>query len=463
MSNTTIDSKQQQHAIEIMQQYLAAPAGPDGLTPKDAQAERDQSRRLLIDQELRPLTLSYLTGSTPLADFKSKIDGINKRNEHWGFKGIKGQMFFNMIVNTATDLAECDHELKAAIAVPTSDDMARSRLRAFVNYATRLGDEHVRGGGAGHGRPKVGSVPFFLSYFWQLQDRDVWPVYYTNSVQTMEDLNLWRATEDLAENYISFKRLHQELAVLFTKASGQPFHLYDVEHVFWFKGGNPYEGSKSTELDGRPQPVKPPAPPILVRDNRLPDSYVPPIVAILPQISVNDPALAEAARLSGTSLERAFEKNINAAFTMLGFQTQLLGQGQGRVPDGIAIDPDHSYALIWDGKVRADKYSMGTDDRTIREYIQNQSRDLKRRRALRNLYYVIISSRFADDCDDTIRDLKMNTDINEVCLMEAGALVAIVDQKLRDPTQISLGPDGVQRLFSTSGILTEADINNLVA
>ena len=23
---------------------------------------------------------------------------------------------------------------------------------------------------------------FFLSYFWQIQERDVWPVFYTNSV-----------------------------------------------------------------------------------------------------------------------------------------------------------------------------------------------------------------------------------------------------------------------------------------
>jgi len=44
--------------------------------------------------------------------------------------------------------------------------------------------------------------------------------------------------------------------------------------------------------------------------------------------------------------------------------------------------------------------------------------------------------------------------VNEVCLVEAAALVAIVDAKLRDPQQLTLGPDGIQRLFSNSGVLT---------
>ena len=48
--------------------------------------------------------------------------------------------------------------------------------------------------------------------------------------------------------------------------------------------------------------------------------------------------------------------------------------------------------------------------------------------------------------------------MNDVCLVEASALVAIVDQKLRAPLSISLGPDGIQRLFSSSGIITADDV-----
>jgi uncharacterized protein (UPF0305 family) len=97
---------------------------------------------------------------------------------------------------------------------------------------------------------------------------------------------------------------------------------------------------------------------------------------------------------------------------------------------------------------------MGTDDRAMREYINNQSRDLKRRRSLRNIYYTVVSSRFLDDFDEAIRSIKMETDVNEVCLLEAAALVAMVEAKLRDPLHLSLGPDGMQRLFSCSDIIS---------
>ena len=157
-------------------------------------------------------------------------------------------------------------------------------------------------------------------------------------------------------------------------------------------------------------------------------------------------------------MPKAFEKSIHAAFTIMGYDTKLLGQGMGRVPDGLAVEPDSSYAILWDAKIRESGYSMGTDDRAIREYIHTQSRDLKRRRSLRNIYYLVVSSSFLDDFDDVIRSIKMDTDVNEVCLLEATALVAMVDAKLRNPQQVTLGPDGMQRLFSSSGLITAEDV-----
>lgn len=459
-----LTSEQRNRAIEIMRQYLSAPPNPDGRTPIEADVELDQNRTALIDRELKPLVEDYLAGVTPLPEFKSRIDGINKRNEYWGFKGIKGQMFFNMIVNVSGDPKECDQEIKTAIALPTNEDIARSRIKTFHSYIRRLGEDHVEGGGSKHGRPKAGSIPFFLSYFWQIQGRMTWPIYYTNSVNTMIDLNLWRPTDELADDYVAFKQLHHELADLFTLDSGRSFNLYGVEHVFWFKGGNPYAEAEPPSTNDKP--VLPVARVAVVEDapsiSRLPDGYVPPIVGILPRMARNEAGLEEAAKASGTSVVKAFEKSINAAFTILGYDTKLLGQGMGRVPDGLALEHDNSYAILWDAKIRESGYSMGTDDRTIREYVMNQSRELKRRRSLRNIYYVVVSSTFKDDYDDLIRSLKMETDTNEVCLLEAGALVAMVDVKLRNPLGVSLGPDGLQRLFSSSGIVTAEHVQKLL-
>jgi len=287
-----------------MQEYLSAPAGQDGLTPVKFSTDLDKRRIELIEKHLKPLVSGFLNGHEPIATFKSTIDGLNKRNELWGFKGIKGQMFFNMVVNAANDSKECEQECKSAMAAPANEQIGISRIRNFASYINRIGDQWVEAGNTRHGAPKTGSIPFFLSYFWQIQDRDVWPVYYTNSVNTMIDLNLWQPSEDLAEDYIRFKQLHEELGTLFTRASGQRFDLYGVEHVFWFKGGNPYSAAKGEEDEPAGPPVQTIRPLNAVAlTDRLPDSYVPPIVAILPNMARHDEALVEAAKRSGTTLE----------------------------------------------------------------------------------------------------------------------------------------------------------------
>jgi hypothetical protein len=448
---TILNQQQRERAMELMQQYLHAPPNHEGKTPTEAGTSWDENRVVAIEQTLQPLVLRYLTGGLPLPEFKSQIDSCGKRFPLWGFKGIKGQMFFNMVVNVASDLDECDQEIKSALAAPENDQIAGSRIRTFSSYARRLGEQSEEAGQSRYRSPKIGSIPFFLSYFWQIEDRFRWPVYYTNSVKVMSDSNIWQASGDLAEDYLSFKRIHEELAQLFSDVSGQPFDFYRVEHVFWYRDNNPFLNQK----DGNGGAIRIPIDEtqILSEGWLLPESYLPPIIAILPRMASNEEELVQAAKRSGTTLERAFEKFVDAAFTTMGYETKLLGQGQGRVPDGLAMAPDDNYAVLWDAKVRGKGYSMGTDDRTIREYITTQSRELKRRRFIRNIYYAIVSSRFADDYDDLIRSIKMETDVNEVCLLEADALVAMVDAKLRSPLQITLGPDGIQRLFTVSGIL----------
>ncbi len=211
MSN--LSPEQQQRAIAVMNEYLSVSKNPDGRSPLDIQLERDTNRLKIIQEVLQPLLLDYLNGSVKINDFKSQIDSINKRNEYWGFKGIKGQMFFNMLVNVAPDSNEVDQEIKSAIVVPDNEDIAASRIRTFNSYVKRLGEEHVASGGTVHGRPKPSSIPFFLSYFWQVQKPKIWPVYYTNSVKIMIDLNLWKTSNNLAEDYLSFKHIHEGLSL----------------------------------------------------------------------------------------------------------------------------------------------------------------------------------------------------------------------------------------------------------
>src|ERR1035437_6913 len=278
----------------------------------------------------------------------------------------------------------------------------------------------------------------------------------------MTDLNIWQPSGDIAEDYLKFKQVHEALIKLFSENSKRSLSLYDVEHVFWFKGGNPYDRvkveQKTPESSLAKLPVNLPA---VAEPDRLPESYIPPIVAVLPAMARHEQWLEEAAKRSGTSIARAFEKSVNAALTILGYKTELLGQGQGRMPDGRALALDENYAILWDSKVRADTYTLGTDDRAIREYINTQSREL--RRSYRKIYYIIVSSSFAGDFEDMIASIKMETEVSEVILLESEALVAIVEAKLRAPIELTLGLDGIQPFLTKSGILTAAMVREYLA
>ena len=131
--------QQEVRALQVMREYLEV-KGPDERPLTVVQGERDRQRLELISKVLCPLVNSYLGGKVPLANFKTEIDSINKKNEYWGFKGIKGQMFFNMVVNVADDAKECDQELKSALAVPTNEQIASSRIKTFASYIKRLGN-----------------------------------------------------------------------------------------------------------------------------------------------------------------------------------------------------------------------------------------------------------------------------------------------------------------------------------
>ena len=179
--------------------------------------------------------------------------------------------------------------------------------------------------------PKPGSIPFFLSYFWQVQDRATWPVYYTNSVNTMIDLNLWQPSEELADDYVAYKHIQEELAALFTQASRAAFRPLRGRARLLVQGREPLRRREAAPRDRarrlRPSPAR-----STVQDatsiSRLPESYVPPVIAILPSMARNEPGLEDAAKASGTSLPRAFEKSIHAAFTVLGLRHKAPRSGE---------------------------------------------------------------------------------------------------------------------------------------
>jgi len=456
----SLNKSQTERLQQVWQAYISHGEKFLNASQEYTQQELDQKRRETIPEVLNWLN-RFLKDEVALEEFKTVNDGINKRNRLWGFQAINGQMFFNVMTKnslTGNRREEFIGLLKVSLPVPASINQAQTTIKTFAGFAKELGQYSADPRGA----PKIGSIPFFLSYFWQIQQPEKYPIYYTSMVNALSELDIWSPSGEADEDYSAFFELNHEMLELLSKQATRELHLWDVEHALWFHvqpQSQPADSSSVKEATSVP-PMTSKTKTTELPAEEISESYIPPVVAMLPRLAANDDLLAETYKKSGKAIEKVFEEKLATLFKMLGYETKLLGQGQGRVPDGVAISQEFRYAIIYDAKVRQNAYTMGTDERAIREYIASQGERL-RKQGMRNLYFMVISSAFTGDHDDAIRSLKIDTNVNEVLLVEVKSLLAMLEGKLRNPN-VSFGPDGIQRLLASSGLLTEGDVREFL-
>lgn len=443
-----LNANQQEKAIKVWKAYLNSDKKFENANTITSQDEIDKARLEIIITANNNLQ-KYLEGKISLDEFKSENDGLNKKHRLWGFRGINGQMYFNMLYNSSTNtgrLENLDLILKEVLNLPASIDEAKRKITLLAEFSDSL-SKYVSDKKTA---PRTGSINFFISYFWQLQGHNKWPIFYKSMVDVFQDLDLWTPSWDYPKDYEEFYELNNELINLYSKEN-KKISYWAVEHAFWIWAQNTDDSSGNTTI------TKPEVP---VKVKSLPSSFIPPVVSIIPQLALNDSELEKLCSESGISIPKAFEERISMLFRMLGYDVELLGQGLGRVHDGTAVCTEYHYAVIYDAKVRKDGYTLGIDDRAIKEYIGAETDRLKRQ-GIRNVYFLIISSFFKGDFDEVIRTLKIETDIREVIFLEASALLTMLEQKLRNP-EIDLGPKGLQNLFAQSGVLTNSDVKEFL-
>lgn len=281
-------------------------------------------KRLEVIPEVFDWLNNYFSGKIPLEEFKTGVDGLNKRNPLWGFSAINGQMFFNMLTKTAINneqLNELSELLKDLFRVPDSIDEAQrkiGRLESFVIEISRNISDRRRA-------PKVGSIPYFLSYFWQIQKPSEFPIYYTSMIEGLRENEIWTPTGDLSSDYGEFYHLNFEIQDYLSNKTGQEISLWDIEHMLWYNVKKEPYITQEEESDVIDIPI-----------STLPKSFIPPIISILPKLAKNDPDTALICKQSNKSIEKEFEERCAILFRILGFETQIYGQGRGRVPDGVA-------------------------------------------------------------------------------------------------------------------------------
>ncbi len=153
-----------------------------------------------------------------------------------------------------------------------------------------------------------------------------------------------------------------------------------------------------------------------------------------------------------------FERRVAIAMDMLGFDVARLGQGAGRVADGVARWRTGRWAVVYDAKVRRDGFAMQTEDRKFREYVEHHGRQLVRE-GVDAVYFSVISSSFDERDLTRAQDIVHATRAKAVALVEAGALTAMIDLKLR--TRALDDWAAIQDLFGRVRIVTPDIVQRL--
>jgi hypothetical protein len=384
-------------------------------------ADIDAARREVIPS-IRGFVADYREGSATLGQFKTTIASFNKRNNYWGFSAIKGQMFFNQLARAGqANEGILNEVLKVSIQMPADLGQTLERIDALDAYCLRFDI-------AGIDRrtiPNAKSIPYFLSYFWQIQDHEIWPIMYTSLIRAFENIGLWQEFDSQCDAYARFFSINEEIAELVAEeGAGKPSH-WDIEHAFWDENSPPNKAQKPSAAT--PQPARPekstPACPATAKSIVLSDYLIPKIARLV--------ELGMDTEKAGAKKGYEFEQMVAEVFRQLDFETEVLGQGSGRNPDVIARVREENTAFLVDAKAYSAGYSLGLDNRAIKEYINSHCPSLIKD-GYKKIGFIIVSNSFKSDLAEFANEVTWNTDIKRFILIESEALLHLLAYKTRD-------------------------------
>jgi hypothetical protein len=406
----------------------------------------DNERQTSIPK-LKTLINNYFSNKISLVEFKELSEKYCRDFPFWGFVGFSGQMQLNQYVNNIDDVKK-EVTIKSVMTIPETTDGAKEKIDLMARYLKGIKDSNKN--------PK--SIPrinqaYMLSYFWEIQSSNKWPVYYGSSKKILQNIGFDLGEQGtVGEEYLVFVKIMDEISKLFSSNGvNENNMLWFVEHVLWKQFIKTPTESGNVEKEN----VKRQRGSIKHKNVGIND-WVPPVIGDLEDLSRNKET--EWSIQNKLKPEKAFERKLRFAFTLLGYEVEELGQGTGRQPDGIAKSRgvyNGDYAIIYDAKAREGKYSMGTGDREIKEYIKNKNEELRKERIYKTCF-VIVSSDFDDNpsLDDLIRDLYKETRVT-IVLIKASDLLFIIAAKLENA---EINHEQLENLFLEKGILTREKI-----
>lgn len=437
-----ITKEAEQQILSVWDGYIAS--NQVVLDTKGRELNNIDSLRIEAIKDISALINDFQKGVLNIHEFKSALDGYNKRNNLWGFTATKGQMFFNQLVKNEDSLDKLTALLQESIKEPDDLTCALTKIEKFQQHVDKVFSKAPD-------KRKVAnpsSIGYFLSYFWQIHNPDKWPIYYTSLIEAFKDIDIWEEHASQRENYEFFFKLNDCVKKLLAKHSGKPICNWAAEHAFWNYKGNPNKTPASTNKITKsiassnelvPSPV--------VRATFNVYDYLIPKVADLIAVGGND-------EKPTAKKGYEFEQKVAEIFTLLDFDVEVLGQGSGRNPDAIIKCRESNTAFIVDAKAYSKGYGLGLDDRAIKEYISYHCPKLAKA-GYKKVGFIIVSNSFRSDFESFINEITWNTDIRRFILLTSEALLYLLAFKIKD----SLTPEAIiEKLIGCGNLVNAASI-----
>jgi Restriction endonuclease FokI, C terminal len=442
-----IDSTTQKQLLQIWDSYKA-----DGKLVFDTKGkayDNIDGSRLVAIADIKAMIHSFLDGKLELPEFKTNLDSYNKQHNYWGFTAAKGQMFFNLLTRSSEgNMANYIALLKDVLREPTSLDDALAKMKKVFDYATVFQQQASDKRFAANPL----SSAYFLSYFWQIHNADKWPVMYSSIIVSFEKLGIWEQQKTSYDNYNRFYLLNEEVRQIISAHAKQSISNWDIEHALWHFAGTVSVNSKQA----KPKKSRDEKPLVTVSDETV-VVEAPVLEAgfdlsdyLIPRIA-NLVELGAATEKSTSSRARDFEVMVGETFRLLDFDVELLGQGTGREPDAIIKYPGEHIAFLIDAKAYSNGYTLGTDDRAIREYINYHCPRLKQS-GFNKLGFIIVSNSFKSNLKELINDITWSTDIKRFLLVTTEALLHLVAYKTKDKIPVT---QIVEKLITFDTVVTK--------
>ena len=224
--------------------------------------------------------------------------------------------------------------------------------------------------------------------------------------------------------------LNEEIKKILSEYTDVKKSNWEAEHAFWNFKGNPNKSIVSLPKKA----VKP-----------VVEIEVEKIITVNASFELSDYLIPKVANLielgsdtdkSSSSKGSAYEKLAAEIFKQLDFEVEILGQGSGRNPDAILRHREENTAFIVDAKAYSNGYSLGIDDRAIKEYINHYCPKLQKE-GYKKIGFVIVSNSFKSNFDSFINEITWNTDIKRFILLSSEALLYLLAYKTKDRIQPS--------------------------